>query len=272
MVCHYCGYEEQTKRECPSCGSPYIGAFRAGTQQVVEIVEREFPKARVLRMDMDTTRNKDGHERILEAFAEGRADILVGTQMIVKGHDFPSVTLVGVLAADLSLYTNDYRASERTFQLLTQAAGRAGRGREAGIAVIQTYSPKHYSIRAAAAQDYEQFFQKELGYRRLMEYPPAASLLAVYLSDKERERLEEGAAYLKENLKKYSESKRVQMIGPADASVAKVNDVYRKVIYLKGRDPQALTELKEQMELLWQRESILQQLTIQFDRNPMNGF
>ena len=182
-------------------------------------------------MDMDTTRNKDGHERILEAFAEGRADILVGTQMIVKGHDFPAVTLVGVLAADLSLYASDYRASERTFQLLTQAAGRAGRGREAGIAVIQTYSPEHYSIRAAAAQDYESFFQRELAYRRLMEYPPSAYLLAVYLSGKEKGCLEEGAMYLKKSLEEQSGGKEVRIIGATEASVAKVNDVYRKGIY-----------------------------------------
>lgn len=272
MVCHYCGYEAQAKKECPSCGSPYIGAFRAGTQQVVEIVEREFPKAKVLRMDMDTTRNKDGHERILEAFAEGRADILVGTQMIVKGHDFPAVTLVGVLAADLSLYTSDYRASERTFQLLTQAAGRAGRGREEGIAVIQTYSPDHYSIEAAAAQDYDMFFEKELSYRRLMEYPPAAGLLAVYLSGKEKDKLEEGAGMLKNMLLEQTGRRQVQVIGPADAYVAKVNDIYRKLVYLKGSDSEQLIELKEQIELFWQQNTGLQRLNIQFDMNPMSGF
>lgn len=272
MVCHYCGYEEQAKKECPSCGSPYIGAFRAGTQQVVEIVQREFPGARILRMDMDTTRNKDGHEKILEAFAEGRADILVGTQMIVKGHDFPAVTLVGVLAADLSLYASDYRASERTFQLLTQAAGRAGRGREEGTAVIQTYSPDHYSIKTAAAQDYELFFQKELAYRRLMEYPPSAYLLAVYLSHREKERLEEGAESLKKQILKRAEENNVQIIGPADACIAKVNDIYRKVIYLKGRDSEQLTALKGGLELIWQQSMELQQMNIQFDMNPMNGF
>ena len=135
---------------CPSCGSKHIGGFRAGTQQIEELVKKEFPDARVLRMDMDTTKEKDGHEKILEAFANEEADILIGTQMIVKGHDFPNVTLVGVLAADLSLYADDYRAGERTFQLLTQAAGRAGRGSEKGEVVIQTYSPEQYSIETAA--------------------------------------------------------------------------------------------------------------------------
>ena len=140
MVCHYCGYEEPQVNLCPSCGSPYIGGFKAGTQQIEELVKRQFPSARVLRMDMDTTKAKDGHEKILETFANEEADILIGTQMIVKGHDFPNVTLVGILAADMSLYSNDYRAGERTFQLLTQAAGRAGRGSSKGEVIIQTYS------------------------------------------------------------------------------------------------------------------------------------
>lgn len=272
MVCHYCGYEEQTKKTCPSCGSPYIGAFRAGTQQVVEIVGREFPGARILRMDMDTTKSKDGHEKILEAFSEGRADILVGTQMIVKGHDFPEVTLVGVLAADMSLYTGDYRASERTFQLLTQAAGRAGRGKEEGAAVIQTYSPDHYGIQAAAAQNYGMFFERELSYRKLMEYPPEAHLLAVYLSHKNKEGLETGAERLKNILGKQEESKRLQLIGPADAYVAKLNDVYRKMIYLKSKEEELLLKVKEKLELLSQQDTELNQLNIQFDMNPMNSF
>ena len=149
-------------QNCPSCGSHFIGGFRAGTQQIEELVKRQFPQARVLRMDMDTTKNKDGHEKILETFENGGADILIGTQMIVKGHDFPNVTLVGILAADLSLYSDDYRSAERTFQLLTQAAGRAGRGKREGEVVIQTYSPEHYSIEKAEAQDYEGFYQEEM--------------------------------------------------------------------------------------------------------------
>ncbi len=272
MVCHYCGYEERAGKMCPSCGSSYIGAFRAGTQQVAELVRREFPGARVLRMDLDTTKNKDGHEKILEAFAEGRADILVGTQMIVKGHDFPNVTLVGVLAADLSLYGGDYRASERTFQLLTQAAGRAGRGREPGIAVIQTYSPDHYSIETAAAQDYGAFFEKEIAYRRLMEYPPAAEMMAIYLSGTEQEALEEGAMILRQVISGENQEAHVRVIGPADARIARVNDRYRKVIYLKCRDRDRLTELMERLEPALREAKELKALTVQFDRNPMNGY
>ena len=153
MICHYCGYRQPTVKKCPSCGSVYIGAFRAGTQQVAEMAQKEFPGARVLRMDFDTTKQKGGHEKILETFARHEADILVGTKMIVKGPDFPDVTLVGILAADLSLYAGDYRASERTFPLLTQAAGRAGGGSENGIAVTQTCSPEHYSVGATDLKD-----------------------------------------------------------------------------------------------------------------------
>ena len=154
LVCHYCGYQQPMVKKCPSCGSSYVGGFKAGTQKIEQYVRQQFPSARVLRMDLDTTRKKGGYESILSAFSNQEADILIGTQMIVKGHDFPNVTLVGILAADLSLHISDYRAPERTFQLLTQAAGRAGRGCRQGEVVIQTYQPEHYSIVTAAAQDY----------------------------------------------------------------------------------------------------------------------
>ena len=170
LICHYCGYEKAVPRVCPVCSSRYIAGFGAGTQKVEAMVEKQFPGARILRMDADTTSGKGGHEAILSAFAGGQADILIGTQMIVKGHDFPNVTLVGVLAADLSLHGASYDATERTFQLLTQAAGRAGRGRLPGQVVFQTYSPEHYSVRMAAGQDYEGFYREELPYRRLLHY------------------------------------------------------------------------------------------------------
>ena len=179
--------------KCPIPDASNAGGI-TGFVQVAELAGKEFPGARVLRMDFDTTKQKGGHEKILEAFARHEADILVGTQMIVKGHDFPGVTLVGILAADLSLYAGDYRASERTFQLLTQAAGRAGRGSERGTAVIQTYSPEHYSVQTAAAQDYQGFFEQEMAYRSLMQYPPAAHLMALYLMSEKEEELEAGAA------------------------------------------------------------------------------
>ena len=277
LVCHYCGYEQPMVTSCPECGSSHVGGFRAGTQQIEELLLREFPQAKVLRMDMDTTKQKDGHEKILAAFSSGEADILVGTQMIVKGHDFGNVTLVGVLAADLSLYADDYRAGERTFQLLTQAAGRAGRGEKAGEVVIQTYSPEHYSIVAAAKQDYEQFFQEEMTYRALMGYPPASQLMAVLVSCKEEEFLETACHYLKayaETCCKKCEraGTSVQLIGPASPYVGKVRDTYRRVIYLKSEQEAVLVFLKDQLEQYIEINSGFQNLWIQFDLNPMSVF
>ena len=277
LVCHYCGYEQPMVTSCPECGSSHVGGFRAGTQQIEELLLREFPQAKVLRMDMDTTKQKDGHEKILAAFSSGEADILVGTQMIVKGHDFGNVTLVGVLAADLSLYADDYRAGERTFQLLTQAAGRAGRGEKAGEVVIQTYSPEHYSIVAAAKQDYEQFFQEEMTYRALMGYPPASQLMAVLVSCKEEELLETACHYLKayaETCCKKCEraGTSVQLIGPASPYVGKVRDTYRRVIYLKSEQEAVLVFLKDQLEQYIEINSGFQNLWIQFDLNPMSVF
>lgn len=270
LKCHYCGYTMPDISVCPECGSPHIGGFRAGTQQIEELVKKEFPGARALRMDMDTTRKKGGHDEILAAFAGGGADILIGTQMIVKGHDFPDVTLVGILAADLSLHVPDFRASERTFQLLTQAAGRAGRGSEAGEVVIQTYSPKHYAVACAARQDYEGFFQKEMEYRSLMDYPPAANMLAVHLSGKDPEILETAAGYLKKYGDHIGKKRSVRLIGPADAPISKINDVYKKIIYLKHTDYGALVEMKNEMERYLAINEGFNPISVQFDFNPMN--
>lgn len=272
LMCHYCGYEEPTITLCPTCGSSYIGGFKAGTQQIEEIVKKEFPQAAVLRMDMDTTREKDGHEKILEAFANEEANILIGTQMIVKGHDFPNVTLVGILAADMSLYSNDYRAGERTFQLLTQAAGRAGRGTKAGEVIIQTYSPEHYSIEAAARQDYESFYEAEMNYRELMGYPPTEQLLAVLMTGKDELTLNRAAEYLKEYAKRVDKNGRLKIIGPASPFVGKVNDVYRKILYIKHEDYRLMIEVKNRLEQYIEINSGFQKLRIQFDFNPMNIF
>lgn len=259
-------------QNCPSCGSHFIGGFRAGTQQIEELVKRQFPQAGVLRMDMDTTKNKDGHEKILETFENGGADILIGTQMIVKGHDFPNVTLVGILAADLSLYSDDYRSAERTFQLLTQAAGRAGRGKREGEVVIQTYSPEHYSIEKAAAQDYEGFYQEEMNYRELMGYPPAEHLMAVLMMGAEEEHLSLAAKYLKEYTLRIDREQKLQVIGPASPYVGKVNDVYRKVLYLKCETIDPLIDAKNKMEKYIEINRGFQSIRIQFDLDPMNIF
>lgn len=269
MVCHYCGYEQPKVTRCPECGSPYIGEFRAGTQQIEDLVKKRFPEAKVLRMDMDTTRQKDAHEKILEAFANEEADILVGTQMIVKGHDFPNVTLVGVLAADMSLYTDDYRSGERTFQLLTQAAGRAGRGERPGDVVIQTYDPGHYAIEAAAAQDYEMFYEQETAYREMMGYPPAENLTAVHVSCEDEELLEKGCHYLKEYILRIKGNVPVQVIGPASPGIDKIRDVYRRVIYLKSPRYDTLVKIKDLMEKYIEINSGFDKMRIQFDFNPM---
>ena len=265
LVCHYCGYETPQVHACPSCGSPYIGGFRAGTQQIEQNVKKLFPKARVLRMDYDTTRTKGSYEKILSSFAEHKADILVGTQMIVKGHDFPDVTLVGAIAADLSLNAADYRCAERTFQLLTQAVGRSGRGRKAGEAIIQSYHPDHYSIQAAAKQDYEAFYQEEMAYRMLMDYPPAAHMLSVLASGEDEKLLEQGMDYLAKFVERISGKYRVHVIGPAYASVGKVNDIYRKVLYLKHKDERVLQDIKNKTEKYIEVNSGFRKLYIQFD-------
>lgn len=272
LVCHYCGYEEGAKDVCPSCGSNCIGGFRAGTQQIEDIVKREFPRAGVLRMDMDTTKKKDSHEKILSAFSNGEADILVGTQMIVKGHDFPNVTLVGILAADMSLYSNDYRSGERTFELLVQAAGRAGRGKLRGEVVIQTYSPEHYSIRMAAKQDYEGFYEEEIRYRELMGYPPVSNLLAVLMTGMEEEHLELAAGYLKSFAVRADREKRLQIIGPASPYVSKVNDEHRRILYLKCGEKESLIEIKDLLEQYIEMNRGFDRIKIQFDLNPMGVF
>ena len=265
LVCHYCGYEQPRVEKCPGCGSPYIGGFKAGTQQIEQVVRKAFPKARVLRMDYDTTRTKGSYEKILSSFTEHKADILVGTQMIVKGHDFPDVTLVGAVAADLSLNAADYRCAERTFQLLTQAVGRSGRGKKAGEAIIQSYHPDHYSIQAAARQDYEAFYQEEMAYRMLMDYPPAAHMLSVLASGENEALLTQGMDYLAKFIERISVRYKIHVIGPAYASVGKVNDIYRKVLYLKHHDEQILQDIKSKTEKYIEVNSGFRKLFIQFD-------
>ncbi len=245
LVCHYCGYETVFNHICPKCGSKYIGAFKAGTEKVEEETRKIFPHASVLRMDLDTTSGKEGHRNILEKFASHEADILIGTQMIVKGHDFADVTLVGILLADMSLHCSDYRAAEITFDLLTQAAGRAGRGDRKGNVVIQTYDPEHYSIVHAAGQDYDAFYDEEMGYRELMGYPPSNHMMAVRISCADADL----ATKLSDELYKLtSVDDRVNIIGPADAAVYKINDIYNRVIYYKCRDYALLIQIKDIIE------------------------
>ena len=188
LRCHYCGEVMQPPKTCPSCGSRYIKYFGAGTQKVEEEVRNLFPTVQVGRMDVDTTSTKDAHQKILETFRAGETRVLVGTQMIAKGLDFPNVTLVGVVAADLSLNLPDYRSTERTFQLLTQVAGRAGRAETPGRVVVQTYEPDHYAIQLAAKQDYRAFYTRESAFRRACLYPPFTVIARiVFTADTEKD-------------------------------------------------------------------------------------
>ncbi len=271
LVCHYCGYEQPAVTECPECHSKMIGGMRAGTQQIEEQIKKVFPQARVLRMDADTTKSKDSYEQILSKFANREADILVGTQMIVKGHDFPYVTLVGILAADLSLYANDYRASERTFQLLTQAAGRAGRGEMRGNVVIQTYNPDNYSVIHAAAQDYESFYKEEITYRELLSYPPCAHMLAVLVESMKEDQAADYAKALAGSLSASSNYGIIQVIGPCDANVRKISDVYRQVIYFKSKDSAALKHIKDLAEQYMDAHPMTK-IRVTFDFDPLYGY
>ena len=250
MICHYCGYSTVQPKVCPSCGSPYIAPFGTGTQKIEEMAGALFPGARILRMDLDTTARKGGHQEILSAFARGEADILIGTQMIVKGHDFPKVTLVGALAADLSLHASDYRCGEETFALLTQAAGRAGRGTRPGNVVIQTYQPDHYSIQAAARQDYPEFFRQEMAYRRLLGYPPAVGLLTIQLSSPQQEAVEQAGRGLARCIE--GGENPPSFIGPVNAPVYKVNDIYRKILYIKHENYDILIQIRKRAEAFLQ--------------------
>ena len=266
MICHYCGYETPEVKTCPSCGSKYIAGFKVGTEKIEELIKTRFTNARVLRMDADTTKGKTGHEDIVASFINKEADILIGTQMIVKGHDFPDVTLVGILAADMSLFANDYHAGENTFELLTQAAGRAGRGEIPGEVVIQTYNPDNYAIKNAAAHDYESFYNEEIGYRSLLKYPPTGNLLNIMIQSDSEEKIERLSKDIADVIRKAND-KRVVILGPVDATIKKINNVYRKVIYLKAREYATLVEWKNNIEE-YRRNTDYRDGSVGFDFNP----
>ena len=255
LKCHYCGSEQPMPRVCPSCGSPYIAGFGVGTQKVEEFVQKEFPEARILRMDRDTTSGKDDMGRILQIFSEGGADILIGTQMIVKGHDFANVTLVGILAADLSLFAGDYQSSERTFQLLTQAAGRAGRGDRPGEVIIQTYQPEHYCIQTAAAQDYDSFYSQEIRFRQMLHYPPDRQMM-VMLAEGENDQQTGQAVQKLREIAGEADFEAVEFIGPSRAGIAKAKDLYRYTMYMKHQNIKELMRLRDFLEgyLKWSQQ------------------
>ena len=270
LMCHYCGYEVVKPSVCPGCGSKYIGSFGVGTQKVEEMARKEFPNARILRMDGDTVSKKGEYEKILNQFNAGFADILIGTQMVAKGHDFENVSLVGAMAADLSLHMNDFRSAERTFQLLSQAGGRAGRRKKQGEFIIQTYDPKHYSIEMTKDADYQGFYEKEMAYRGLLNYPPLGHVLAIMVSSKYQERPDRTARLLALALK--DKFPQIQLIGPVNATIYKLNDRYRKVMYLKSADLEQLIEGKNFLEEYIHFSEQFKYVTVSFDMDPMNGY
>ena len=268
MMCHYCGYIEREPKQCPKCKSKMIGGFGAGTEKVEEEINRLFPEARTLRMDKDTTGRKGAHAAILNKFKQHKADVLIGTQMIVKGHDFNNVTLVGIILADMSLFANDFRAGERTFDLITQAAGRAGRGDKDGNVVIQTYQPEHYAIATAAKQDYEEFFNMEMSYRRLLKYPPVYNMMVLLITSEDKDMAYEASKQLATALKKLGAGMdKLRIIGPGDASISKINDVYRRVIYIKAYGMDNIIKMRQAIDN-YNQDGV----NISVDVNPMSTY
>ncbi|MGE6378192.1 primosomal protein N' [Peribacillus muralis] len=267
MKCHYCGFEEGMPSVCPECESEHIRFFGTGTQKVEEELTKILPEARVIRMDVDTTSKKGSHERLLNAFGEGKADILLGTQMIAKGLDFPNITLVGVLSADTMLHLPDFRSSEKTFQLLTQVSGRAGRHQLPGEVVIQTYTPEHYSIELSALQDYDAFYEREMDLRRKSHYPPYYYVVLITVSHEDLMKTvsvtEKITNYLSSRLNRDS-----IVLGPVASPISRINNRYRYQCLIKyKREPDLNRHLRTLLEH-YQKETAQNHLQISIDLNP----
>ena len=269
LMCHYCGHSEPAADTCPECGG-WMKHVGAGTQKVEEELRELFPEAGILRMDADTTAG--GHEEILQTFERERVPILLGTQMVAKGLDFENVTLVGVLSADISLYVDNYRAAERTFSLLTQVVGRAGRGGKTGRAVIQTYTPGNDVIRCAARQDYDAFYESEIRMRRLRRYPPFADLFTVTISGTEEGRVLRAAVSVRETLRQLCRRPELaagepEVLGPAPAPVVKVNNRFRYRCTLVGKNDKATREMLAWLQKDFAKDSANRGMNLFVDHN-----
>lgn len=272
LICHYCGKTKREPRECPKCHSKYVKFFGAGTQRVEEEVKKYFNNVRILRMDVDTTRDKHSYERIYNTFKNGEADILIGTQMVSKGLDFKNVTLVGILAADMSINIPDYRAAERTFQIITQVAGRAGRGDKQGEVLIQTYTPQHYSLQYAVNYDYEGFYEKEFTVRAMMKYPPFGKLLLINGTSKKEELLKNFMHKITMMIKPLVEScLDIEILGPIPCMISKVKENYRWQIVIKGEFDSYFS--KNIKEILYdENKNVYNDIRISMDIDPNNLF
>lgn len=267
LKCHYCGHEAPVPTECPECHSEHIRYFGTGTQRVEEELTKVLPEARVIRMDVDTTSRKGAHEKLLTSFGNKEADILLGTQMIAKGLDFPDVTLVGVLSADTSLHIPDFRSSEKTFQLLTQVSGRAGRHEKAGSVIIQSYTPSHYSIELTKQHDYEAFYEQEMLHRRHQSYPPFYFLAMVTVSHEEVTK----AAHVTDKIVQFLKmncAPNTRILGPAASPIAKIKDRYRYQCVIKYKRENELASLLRKIQDHYQKEMEQKQLMISIDMNP----
>jgi primosomal protein N' (replication factor Y) len=247
LSCHYCGYSRSIPKTCSECDREYIHYVGEGTEKVSEVIEQLFPEAQVARLDRDAVQRKGSYRRILGDFRSRKTDILIGTQMIAKGHDFPNVTLVGVLGADQGLRLEDFRAAERTFQLLTQVSGRAGRGKVPGEVVIQTYYPSHYSLKHSCAQDYQSFSEKELVFRKKFRYPPYVSLANIMISDKQQTKAWEAGKAISESLFHHRNDlggeRSVRILGPSPAAIVKLKTEFRVQILVKTTDRRLFHEV-----------------------------
>ena len=271
LSCHYCGYQESVPQKCPECGSDSFQFMGFGTQKAEEEISERFPEAKLLRMDADTTAAKFSYDEMLGDFRSGKADILIGTQMVTKGHDFPKVTLVGVLSADNSLYNDDYRANERTFALLTQVVGRAGRGETPGRAIIQTYSPDHPVLLMAATQDYQSFYQREIALRKALIFPPYCDLALLTLACTDEGMLQNTTVTLAKRLKELlsGDYKDVPLVvfGPFEAPIYKVNETYRMRLILKCKNNPRTRSLFSQLLREFSGSSA-KKVTLTVDLNP----
>ena len=266
MNCHYCGFSKEIPHVCPSCQSRSIRYYGTGTQKAYDELAELFPEARILRMDVDTTRKKGSHQALLDQFGKGEADILLGTQMIAKGLDFPNVTLVGVLNADTALNLPDFRSSERTFQLLTQVAGRAGRAEKAGQVLIQSYNPQHYAIRFAKDQDYEGFYAYEMGIRRQLGYPPYYFTIGITLSHKKEEEVIRRAYEVMEILRSGLSDASI-ILGPTPKPIARTHNLYHYQILIKYRlEDKLASTLNQVLALTQEREN--SELRLSIDHEP----
>ena len=270
LKCHCCDYALKVTSLCPGCGGQRIRSFGLGTEKLEEEVRRIFPDARVARMDSDTVARRGDAERILRSLAREELDILVGTQMITKGHDFPSITLVGVVAADLSLNVPDFRAGERTFQILTQVAGRGGRGDTPGLVIVQTFNPDHYAVRRAQNHDYQGFYEDEIKLRKSFIYPPYARLVNLHMSSVRKDQGQAGVAVIGKLTRSLTKTNnldgRIEILGPAESPVAKVRGRYRWQLLLKGADVKAQVFIIAAIR----EATAKQKLEIKIDVDPMN--